>query len=324
MPTISVSHLRRDFKIFDKKPGLTASIKSIFYRPERTLSAVNDISFNIDEGELVGFIGPNGAGKTTTLKCLSGLLFPSSGDIDILGFKPSERRYQYLRQIGFVMGQKNQLWWDIPPQETFLLNKAIYDISDSDYFNRLSYFADILDIKDILSVQTKKLSLGQRMKCEFVAALLHNPKVLFLDEPTIGLDVVASLKIREFIKNINQQFKTTIILTSHNMADVQQLCPRVILIDQGQLRFDGNLTTLTSKYMDHKTLTLSFSTKVVPSKLKSFGEITKSSDDSVTLSVPKDSYLKVASRILTSFPVTDLNIEDTPLEDVIRQIYSDR
>ena len=324
MSTISVTHLTRSFLVFDKRPGLPASIKSIYSRPERTVEAVSDVNLNIDQGELVGFIGPNGAGKTTTLKCLSGLLFPTSGEINILGFHPSDRKYEYLRQIGFVMGQKNQLWWDIPPQETFLLNQAIYDISSSDYKKRLDFFIEALDIKDIISVQTKKLSLGQRMKCEFVAALLHNPKVIFLDEPTIGLDVVASLKIREFVKKINQEFKTTVILTSHNMNDVEELCKRVILIDHGQIKFDGLLTDLTSKYTELKILKFTFETKILPSTIKKFGDIVTGDNLQYVIKVPKDKYLKVASQILSTLPVTDLNIEDTPIEDVIRQVYTDR
>lgn len=322
MSTISVNNLTRTFQVFDKKPGLGASIKSIFYRPERTISAVDSISFKIKRGELVGFIGPNGAGKTTTLKCLSGLLYPSSGEVNVLGFCPSDRKPEYLRQIGFVMGQKNQLWWDIPPQETFLLNKAIYDISHADYKKRLDFFIDTLGIKDIVSVQTKKLSLGQRMKCEFVAALLHNPKVLFLDEPTIGLDVVANLKIREFIKKVNQEFKTTIILTSHNMDDVEQLCHRVILIDKGRLQFDGSLSSLTKKYTELKNISFTLDKEVAQSVLLRLGPVTNKAPLVYSVQVPKDKYLKVASSIINTLPVSDLNIEDTPIEDVIRQIYT--
>lgn len=324
MALISVSHLSRYFQVFDKQPGLAASIKSMFYRPERTVKAVEDVSFEIDRGELIGFIGPNGAGKTTTLKCLSGLLYPTSGEINILGFAPAERKDEYLKQIGFVMGQKNQLWWDIPPQETFLLNKAIYDISDADYKKRLDFFVDNLDIEKIIQVQTKKLSLGQRMKCEFVAALLHQPKIVFLDEPTIGLDVIASLKIREFIKKYNQEFKTTVILTSHNMTDVQELCRRVILIDKGQIHFDGQLSKLTSQFTQAKILKFSFSENIVPKLIEKYGEIIEHNHVNYTIKVPKEKYLKVASSILSTLPVVDLNIEDTPIEDVIRQVYSHR
>ncbi|PJA51076.1 ABC transporter [Candidatus Shapirobacteria bacterium CG_4_9_14_3_um_filter_36_12] len=324
MSTIQVKNLTRTFQIFDKKPGLGASIKSIFYRPQRTVHAVENVSFEIKQGELVGFIGPNGAGKTTTLKCLSGLLYPSSGNISVLGFKPSDRKYEYLNQIGFVMGQKNQLWWDIPPQETFLLNKAIYNISDTDYQKRLDFFIKTLDIGDIISVQTKKLSLGQRMKCEFVAALLHNPKVLFLDEPTIGLDVIAAQKIRDFVKEINQQFKTTVILTSHNMNDVKELCKRVILIDQGRIKFDGLLSNLTKKFAELKILKFVFENKISKTDIKKFGEIVDGDGYSYTIKVSKEKYLSVASKILTTLPVTDLNIEDTPIENVIRQVYTDK
>ena len=324
MSTIQVKNLTRTFQIFDKKPGLGASIKSIFYRPQRTVHAVENVSFEIKQGELVGFIGPNGAGKTTTLKCLSGLLYPSSGNISVLGFKPSDRKYEYLNQIGFVMGQKNQLWWDIPPQETFLLNKAIYNISDTDYQKRLDFFIKTLDIGDIISVQTKKLSLGQRMKCEFVAALLHNPKVLFLDEPTIGLDVIAAQKIRDFVKEINQQFKTTVILTSHNMNDVEELCKRVILIDQGRIKFDGLLSNLTKKFAELKILKFVFENKISKTDIKKFGEIVDGDGYSYTIKVSKEKYLSVASKILTTLPVTDLNIEYTPIEDVIRQVYTDK
>ena len=224
MSLISVSHLTRNFQVFNKQPGLGASIRSIFYRPERTVKAVEDVSFEIDKGELVGFIGPNGAGKTTTLKCLSGLLYPTTGHIDVLGFAPADRKDKYLK--------------------------------------RLDFFVENLDIANIIQVQTKKLSLGQRMKCEFVAALLHQPQVIFLDEPTIGLDVIASLKIREFIKKYNQEYKTTVILTSHNMIDVQELCHRVILIDKGQIRFDGQLSQLASQFTQEKILKFSFSENV--------------------------------------------------------------
>lgn len=321
MSIITINNLTRTFQVFDKKPGLGASIKSIFYRPEKTITAVDSINFDIKKGELVGFIGPNGAGKTTTLKCLSGLLFPTSGTVSILGFQPSDRKSEYLHQIGFVMGQKNQLWWDIPPQETFLLNKAIYNISDKDYRQRLDFFLDLLDIRDIVSVQTKKLSLGQRMKCEFVAALLHNPKVLFLDEPTIGLDVVANLKIREFIKKINREFKTTIILTSHNMDDVEQLCSRVILIDKGRLQFDGKLAQLTKKYTELKTIRFTLEKDIKSKDLSPFGQVVTTGPLSYSVKVPKDRYLKVASTIINTLPISDLNIEDTPIEDIVRQIY---
>lgn len=313
---ISVSHLSKQFQVFDKQPGLMASIKSVFYRPERLVEAVKDISFTINKGELVGFIGPNGAGKTTTLKMLSGLLYPTSGHINILGFTPQDRNYDFLKKIGFVLGQKNQLWWDIPPQESFLLIKAMYDITDHDYRRRLDFFTQSLEIGDIIRVQTKKLSLGQRMRCEFAAALLHSPKVIFLDEPTIGLDVVANLKIRDFIRQYNQEYKSTIILTSHNMADVAKLCNRVIIIDRGAIYYDGSLSDLTSKYTQLKHLKFAFEHPVVVKELKQSGQ-------TISLSLPKKEALNLAAKLIAKYPVVDLNIEDPPVEDIIRQIFVD-
>lgn len=321
MSVISVSHLSQHFQVFDKQPGLTASLKSIFYRPQRIVKAVDDVSFHIDKGELIGFIGPNGAGKTTTLKCLSGLLYPTCGEVDVLGFTPFNRDYRFLKKIGFVMGSKNQLWWDLPPQETFLLNKAIYDISDADYHRQLNFFYDTLNIADIVKIQTKKLSLGQRMKCEFVAALLHHPQVVFLDEPTIGLDVVASLKIRKFIKQYNQEFQTTIILTSHNMSDVAKLCQRIIVINRGKIYYDGDLQHLSSKISHQKYLEFIFSSAVPRKSLQKYGQIVKHSSFRTVIRVDKTATATTAAAVLSHFPVADLNIQEIPLEDVISKIF---
>jgi ABC-2 type transport system ATP-binding protein len=320
--SVKVSHLTKHFSVNTKSPGLAASLKAIISPDKKIVKAVDDISFSLNQGELVGFIGPNGAGKTTTLKCLSGLLHPSSGDISILGYTPFKRDYSFLRQIGFVMGQKNQLWWDIPPQETFLLHKAIYEIADNDYKRRLNFFYDTLDIAEVVSIPTKKLSLGQRMKCEFVAALLHSPRVIFLDEPTIGLDVVASQKIRKFIKQYNQEFKATIILTSHNMADVEQLCQRVILIDNGQIYYDGELDVLANQYRQTKTLKFTFEKPVKRQQISPYGSFHRHDAYKYTLSLPKNQALSVAGDILTHFAVVDLSISDTPIEEIISQIYT--
>ncbi len=224
------------------------SVKSLVKREHFDVPAVKSVSFDIEEGELIGFIGPNGAGKTTTLKMLSGLIYPSGGEVSVLGYKPFDRKKEFLRQISLVMGQKNQLWWDLPPMDTFLLNKEIYEISDIDFKERVEELSDLLDVKDILQVQVRKLSLGQRMKCELMAALMHQPKILFLDEPTIGLDVVVQQRLRHFITEYNKKHKATIILTSHYMQDVKQLCDRVIVINYGGLIYDGRLSDLTTKY----------------------------------------------------------------------------
>ncbi len=320
-PTIQVKNLSRHFSVHDKKPGLKSSITSLFHRPKRIVKAVNNVSFDIKEGELVGFIGPNGAGKTTTLKCLSGLLYPTKGKISILDFNPWQRKKEFLRQIGFVMGQKNQLWWDIPPQETFLLNKAIYEIDNKAYKERLDFLIDALDIKKEISIQTRKLSLGQRMKCEFVAALIHSPKIVFLDEPTIGLDVVMQDKIRDFIRDYNKEFKATIILTSHYMKDVQALCKRLIIIDKGKLYYDGDISKLKNGLTNKKLLTLTFKEEVSKDKLEKFGKLTKFEQLRATILVDRKKTSTIAAQALKELPITDLNIEDIPLEQTIKEVF---
>lgn len=248
MPIISARNLTKQYHIYKKEEGLAGAVKSFFKRTYETKTAVEKISFDIEQGELIGFIGPNGAGKTTTLKMLSGLLYPTSGSVSVLDHTPFQRKPAFLKQISLVMGQKNQLWWDLPPMDTFLLNKEIYEIPDKAFTQRVEELSDLLDVKDILHVQVRKLSLGQRMKCELMAALLHQPKILFLDEPTIGLDVVVQHKLRNFIKEYNKKYNATILLTSHYMRDVKQLCDRVIVINFGRIIYDGNLDRLMEKY----------------------------------------------------------------------------
>src|SRR3989339_738990 len=255
---ISVTKLKKYYKVHQKEPGLSGSIKSLFNRKYYDVKAVDDVSFEIAEGELVGFIGPNGAGKTTTLKVLSGLLYPTSGQISVLGFEPWKRDHKYLKQMSLVMGQKNQLWWDLPAQESFVLNKEIYEVSDEQYKKTLNELVELLDVKDVLQIPVRKLSLGQRMKCELIAALLHSPKILFLDEPTIGLDVVIQKAMRDFIRTYNQEFGATILLTSHYMQDVKELCKRVIVIDKGQILFDGEMKKIIEKYAVNKIITVEF------------------------------------------------------------------
>lgn len=239
MSIIEVKNLTKDYEYYKKAPGIWNSVKSLFYREKLYTEAVKNISFSVDEGELVGFLGPNGAGKTTTLKMLSGILYPTSGDALVLGYTPWERKKQYQKQFSIVMGQKNQLWWDLPAMDSFILNKEIYEVPDNQFSKTIDELAELLDIKDILDVQVRKLSLGQRMKCELIAALLHQPRVLFLDEPTIGLDFASQKKMREFIKTYNEQKKTTILLTSHYIEDIKALCKRVIIIDHGEIKYDG-------------------------------------------------------------------------------------
>ena len=297
-------------------------MKPLVKREYFDAKAVDDISFEIEEGELVGFIGPNGAGKTTTLKCLSGLLYPTNGHVSVLDYIPYERNYDYLKKIALVMGQKNQLWWDLPAQESFILNKEIYDIPDNIFNKTLEELSTLLDVKDVLNVQVRKLSLGQRMKCELITALIHSPKVLFLDEPTIGLDVVMQKKLRDFLKEYNKKYKSTIILTSHYMEDVKELCERVIIIDHGKILYDGKLENIVKEYAKNKFLSIDFSTTVERSKLEKLGNIKEYSETFAVIVVERTKSNKVAAKLLESFPVKDLNIEEPNIEDIIRDVFT--
>ncbi len=324
--TISVTNLKKHFKVYKKQPGLWGSIQSLWHREYETVKAVDDISFEIAEGEIVGFIGMNGAGKTTTLKMLSGLLFPTSGETEVLGYNPWERKPVFQKQFSLVMGQKNQLWWDLPAVETFYLNKAIYEIPDAQFEKTLSKLVKLLDVEDIIQIQVRKLSLGQRMKCELIAALLHNPKVLFLDEPTIGLDVVMQKTLRDFIKAYNKEFGATIILTSHYMDDVKELCERAIVIDHGKKVFDGKLQDIIDTYARNKILSLTFSKPISKKELTEFGTLKEHSDANLlytaTLLVPRKKATAVASKLLAKFPVVDVTIEEPPIEAIIREVFS--
>ena len=324
MQIISVKNLSKNFQTYKKEPGFLNTTKSLFFRKYETIKAVDDISFNIEESELIGFIGPNGAGKTTTLKCLSGLLYPTSGDLNIFGYKPWERKSDFLRNIAFVMGQKNQLWWDLPPLDTFLLNKEIYGIADSQYKENLSQLLELLDAKDLVNTPTKKLSLGQRMKCELVAALIHKPKILFLDEPTIGLDVVVQKNLREFIKSYNQMFKATIILTSHYMRDVEALSKRIIIINHGTIIFDGLLSDLIKKHAPHKQVTVYLKEPVDEKKLKNIGKIKTYEFPKLIIEIPTNRISEATGKLLETAVVSDLNIEDPDIEDVIRVIFQSK
>ncbi len=324
-PIISISHLKKYFKVYHKEPGLLGSFKSLWHREYHEVKAVDDISFSIEPGEVVGFIGQNGAGKTTTLKMLSGLLYPTDGAVNVLNYNPWDRKPEFQKQFALVMGQKNQLWWDLPAMETFLLNRAIYEVPESQFKKTLKTLVDLLDVADILNVQVRKLSLGQRMKCELIAALLHNPKVLFLDEPTIGLDVVMQKTLRDFIKQYNKEFGATIILTSHYMGDVKELCKRAIIIDHGHKIFDGELQNIIDKFARNKILSLVFSQPVKRSDLKKFGEIKEMSEDgsdyTATILVPRTTATKVAAQILNNLPVQDVTIEEPPIEAIIREVF---
>lgn len=323
MPIIQVKNLSKTYEYYKKQPGLAASIKGLFKREKLFTEAIKKISFTIEEGELVGFLGPNGAGKTTALKVLSGILYPTNGDVKVLGYTPYKRQKDYQKQFALVMGQKNQLWWDLPAMESFILNKEIYEVSDKIFNQSLDELAELLDIKDILDVQVRKLSLGQRMKCELTAALLHQPKVLFLDEPTIGLDVVAQKNIRDFIKKYNQQKKTTIMLTSHYMEDIKELCRRVIIIDSGLIIYDGSLDDLIKRYAPYKVLNITFNSNgVTKDQVKQYGMVQKFNKYSVYLEVERDKVKDAAASILASdLPVDDIMIDEVEVDEVIRKIF---
>jgi len=323
MTAISVSHLKKHFNIYRKTAGILATIKSIFVRKNEVVKAVDDISFEINQGELVGFIGPNGAGKTTTLKCLSGLLYPTKGKISVLGYTPYDRKYNFLKKISLVMGQKNQLWWDLPANETFRLNKEIYEMKNCDYQNNLDELSTLLEVKDLIDIPVRRLSLGQRMKMELIAALLHRPNVLFLDEPTIGLDVVMQKKMRDFIAYYNKQYKSTIILTSHYMVDVKQLCKRVIIIDKGKILYDGDLEQLVKKYADKKIISVVFEKNIDEKKLSSLGQIKSYKFPKLVLNVERSKSKYIAGQLLEKFPIEDFTIEDPEVDDVIRQVFKE-
>ena len=324
MSAISVSNLKKYCRVLKKEPGVKGVVKSFLKREYKEVKAIDDISFKIKEGELVGFIGPNGAGKTTTLKCLSGLLYPTEGLVKVLGFNPWDKKPEFLKQISLVMGQKNQLWWDLPAIETFSLNKEIYEVPDKEYKKTLDELTYLLEIKNLLKTPVRKLSLGERMKCELVAALLHSPKVLFLDEPTIGLDVLMQKKMRDFIKLYNERKKATIILTSHYMSDVKELCQRVIMIDKGKLVFDGKFEKIVKKYAADKIISVILAKEVDYQELSKIGKIKDFNYPQISFLVKRKRVPAIASKILNKLPVADLNIEEPAIEDVIGKLFTNK
>ncbi len=324
MPIIEVKNLSKTYEFYKKAPGVVASIKSLFHREKLFTEAVKDINFSISEGEIVGFLGPNGAGKTTTLKMLSGILYPTSGEASVLGYTPWKRQKEFQMNFALVMGQKNQLSWDLPAMESFILNKEIYEVPDKEFRKTLDDLSELLDIKKLLDVPVRKLSLGERMKCELVAALIHSPKVLFLDEPTIGLDVVSQNNIREFLKDYNKKKKTTIILTSHYMEDVEALCERVIVINHGTLIYDGGLRAMLSHYVKSKILEITFTEPVLKKEFTGLGKIKEWEKQRVILDVEKEKVKHVASEILKNLPVDDILINEVSVEDVIRTMFQEK
>ncbi|MDZ7342566.1 MAG: ATP-binding cassette domain-containing protein [candidate division KSB1 bacterium] len=319
-PIVHIQHLSKNYFVSQREAGLAAAIKSLVRRQRQVVPAVADISFDLAPGEMVGFLGPNGAGKTTTLKMLAGLLHPTAGEVMVLGHVPYRREKNFLRQITLVMGQRNQLIWDIPVEDSFELNRAIYDIPGEDYRLMLEELTELLELEMLLRKPVRNLSLGERMKCELAMGLLHRPQVVFLDEPTIGLDVTMQRRIRSFIAEYNRRYGATVLLTSHYMADVEALCQRVIIIHHGRLLFDGDLAGLLQRFTSHKIIVVQLADCQVD--LNGYGQVLSCSDGYFTLQVPKAETARVTSRLLADLPVIDLLVEDPPIEEVIERVFA--
>jgi len=317
---ISVRDLRKTFRVPEREAGLRASMRSLVRRTYRDVHAVAGVSFDIPAGQVVGFLGPNGAGKTTTLKMLSGLLFPTSGEISVLGHVPYRREREYLRRITLVMGNRNQLQWDIPALDSFEMNRAIYRIPEADFRSTRDEIVELLEIGDLERKPVRTLSLGERMKAEIAASMLHRPQVLYLDEPTIGLDVTMQKRIRSFLAEYNKRYGATVLLTSHYMADVQALCKRVIVIDRGSILYDGGLRELSARFSPHQTINVVIA-EGTPD-LGGYGEVLSAEEGRISIKVAKADTSTVAARLLAQFEVSDLTIEDPPIEDVIEQVFA--
>ncbi|RIK79395.1 MAG: ABC transporter [Planctomycetota bacterium] len=322
MAVIEIRSLKKSYRVYQKQEGLAASLKSLFHRQYRDVHAVRGIDLDVHKGEFVAFLGPNGAGKTTTLKLLSGVITPTSGTAHVLGFVPWERENQYRRRFALVMGQKNQLWWDLPAQESFQLHQKIYCIEPGAFQRTKDELVDLLGVGALLGRPVRELSLGERMKMELIAALLHSPEVLFLDEPTIGLDVVAQHNIQKFLKHYQQLRGITILLTSHYMKDVAALCKRVVIIAGGRIVHDGSLAAVIDRFSDYKVLTLQFADEQMPADLARFGEVLEVAAPRARIQVDRTEISRVLSAILSNYAIHDVSVEDPPLEEVIASVFA--
>jgi len=325
-PVIQLNGLRKVYTVPVREGGMAAALRSLVARETRDIVAVNDISFTIAPGEVVGFLGPNGAGKTTTLKMLAGLLHPTSGDAQVLGFEPWRRDHAFLRKMTLVMGNRNQLAWDIPAIDSFELNRAVYRVPRADFERTRDELIDMLDLGTLVNKPVRNLSLGERMKCEIAASLLHSPSVLFLDEPTLGLDVTMQRRIRAFVRTYTQQTGATVLLTSHYMADVEALCKRVIVIHHGALLFDGELAALVDRFSSSKTISLQLGEAVPNMDAAAWARYGERIDDGeegfVRLRVPKAESAAITGRLLADLPIADLTVEETPIDQVIEEVFA--
>ncbi|MDB4634121.1 ABC transporter ATP-binding protein [Rubripirellula sp.] len=320
MPIIEVRGLAKSYRVYNKREGLADSVRGLFRREYREVKAVQGIDLNVEQGEFVAFLGPNGAGKTTTLKLLSGVINPTSGSASVMGFTPWQRKNEYRRRFALVMGQKNQLWWDLPAQESYRLHQQIYGVPVEEFDGTLAELTDLLDVGGLLSRPVRELSLGERMKMELIAALLHRPEVLFLDEPTIGLDVIAQHNIQQFLKYYQEKRKITILLTSHYMKDIAALCKRVVIIAGGRIEYDGSLSGVIDNFSGHKVMTLQFADGHQPD-LSSLGEVLDETWPKVRLRVDRRDVPRVLSEVLRDNPIEDVAVEDVPLEEVIAELF---
>ena len=321
---IEVRELTKAYRTYQKDPGFFGAIRGLAHRRYKETLAARSVSLQVKEGELVGFLGPNGAGKTTVLKMLSGLLFPTSGEARVLGYVPWKRQNEFKRQFALILGQKNQLWWDLPAAESLELNRVIYGLDRAAAQKTIDELTELLDVRDKLDTMVRELSLGERMKMELIAALLHRPKVLFLDEPTIGLDVLSQKKVREFLREYTARHRITTLLTSHYMQDIEELCERVIIIDHGQVFFDGALQDIIDRLATHKIVTLTRRKGLARCELAGFGEILEQTPTEVRLKIPRDRIVAASRDLISALEVDDFTVEDVPIEDIIRVVFSER
>lgn len=322
MPAITVNNLSKTYRVYRKREGLLSSISGLFHREHKEVHAVANVSFEIETGEMVAFLGPNGAGKTTTLKLLSGLIFPSGGQATVLGHIPWKRENAYRRRFSLVMGQKNQLWWDLPAQESFRLHREIYRIEPDQFTRRLDELTSLLNVRELIGQPVRELSLGERMRMELIAALLHSPDVLLLDEPTIGLDVVSQRKVQEFLRYYQAERQITVLLTSHYMKDVEALCKRAVIINEGEIKHDGPLAAIVDQFSRHKIMDLQFAGTEVPDSLDRYGTVIESHPPRVKLEVPRNRIPEILSDLLSRYSIEDVGVQERPLEEVIAEMFT--
>ncbi|MGB3496053.1 MAG: ATP-binding cassette domain-containing protein [Elainellaceae cyanobacterium] len=321
MAIIDVKNLGKVYPVATKEPGIKGTLNHLVNRSYRMIEAVRQVSFSIEPGEIVGFLGPNGAGKTTTLKMLTGLIHPSSGNVDVAGHVPFQRNPRFLKTITLVMGQKQQLIWDLPTLDSLKINAAIYGISDADFHERVGELSEMLSIEQKLTQPVRKLSLGERMKAELMAALLHRPTVLFLDEPTLGLDVNAQVSVRDFLKEYNRRYQATVLLTSHYMADITALCERVMLIYQGALIYDGGLDDLLNRFAPYRAVKVELADTVSPEALAVYGELESVDGRVARFIVKREELTGAIANLLSNFKVLDMTVTDPPVEEVIGRVF---